>query len=232
MTKRYEISDYVNLIRLEKSKSIEFSILEFSDVLNGVTKLFDLNANQKTKLNMLTKKYKFTSRFIIMKFDVLKFLNTHIFATINCVIVLHLIDMKTIYQKFFVLKNCLVFTDRVRKIKVIKQYRFLQKILKQQQFAQWIQNWEKIYDEIIKINIFDIDSILFLYNFLNIICLIEKAYIAAQKSLIEYAINCDDIVITMKELLENYQNHVRLIKMLIETEKKISHLTFAILQGK
>ena len=108
----------------------------------------------------------------------------------------------------------------------------LQKASKQQQIAQWIQDWEKIYDETIKLSISDIDEISSLYDFLNTIRLIEETYVAAQKFLIEYAIKREDETLIMKKLIENFRNHVRLIRMLATSEKNTSHSAFAILQGE
>ena len=53
---------------------------------------------------------------------------------------LYLIDMTTVYQKLQALKAHLAPTDRVRKMEVIRRYKMLQKALKQQQIAQWIQD--------------------------------------------------------------------------------------------
>lgn len=55
---------------------------------------------------------------------------------------------------------------------------------------------------------------------------------AAQKSLIEYAIKRGDDTLTMKELIENFRNHVRLTRVLAISEKNASHSAFAILQGE
>ena len=55
---------------------------------------------------------------------------------------------------------------------------------------------------------------------------------AAQKSLIKYAIKREDETLIMKKLIENFRNHVRLIRVLITSEKSASHSAFAILQGE
>ena len=57
MAKRYDVGDYVDLTRPEKPELIEPSISEYSDVLVGATAISDLDANQKTELNMLTRRY-------------------------------------------------------------------------------------------------------------------------------------------------------------------------------
>ena len=67
---------------------------------------------------------------------------------------------------------------------------------------------------------------------MNIIRFIELFYVAIQKSLIEYFIKRAEKTITMKKLLKNYRNHVKLIWILIESEKKVSHSIFATLQNE
>ena len=117
-------------------------------------------------------------------------------------------------------------------MKIIKKYKTLQKIFKLQQIAQWISDWKKIYDDAVKLNISDINDISSLYDFLNIIRFIKPFYVATQKSLIEYFIKRAEKTITMKKLLKNYRNYVKLIRILIESKKIISHSIFAILQNK
>ena len=85
---------------------------------------------------------------------------------------------------------------------------------------------KKIYDDAVKLNISDINDISSLYDFLNIIRLIKFFYVTIQKSLIEYFIKRAEKTITMKKLLENYRNHVKLIRILIESKKK-SHIRFS-----
>ena len=84
---------------------------------------------------------------------------------------------------------------------------------------------------LIKLYIFDINDISLLYKFLNIIRFIEFFYVAIQKLLIKYFIKRIEKTIIMKKLLKNYQNYVKLIRILIEL-KKISHSIFAILQSE
>lgn len=43
MTDQYDINDYVDFIKFEKTKSIEFNISKFFDVHDRIIKLFNLN---------------------------------------------------------------------------------------------------------------------------------------------------------------------------------------------
>ena len=195
---------------------------QYSDVKTKTTKLIDLNAFQKIDLNMLMNRHKIIFRIIKFKFDVLKFLNTYIISIVDRINMIHFMKMKIVYQKLQSLKIHIIFIDKIRKLKIIKKYKTLQRIFKLQQIAQWISDWKKIYDDAIKLNIFDINDISSLYDFLNIIRFIELFYVAIQKSLIEYFIKRAEKTIIIKKLLENYRNHVKLIRILIESKKNLT----------
>lgn len=200
---RYGISDYVDLDKPEKPEPKEPDLPDYSDVKQGATKLTDLDASQKVDLNMLMDRHKIALRTIKTKLDALKLLDTHIISTVDRTNMMHLMGMKTAYQKLKSLKSHIAPTDRIRKLEVFRKYRSLQKTPKQQQIAQWISDWEKAYDDAVRISIPDIDGTAPLYDFLNTIRPIEDSYVAAQESLIEYSIKRGDSTITMKELLEN-----------------------------
>ena len=137
---RYDISEYANLNKFEKSKFMKFDFFQYFDVKTKTIKFIDLNAFQKIDLNMLMNKYKIIFKIIKIKFDILKFLNTHIISTINRINMMHFMKMKIVYQKFQSLKIHIIFIDKIKKLKIIKKYKTLQKIFKLQQIAQWINN--------------------------------------------------------------------------------------------
>ena len=221
---RYDINEYANLNKFEKSKFMKSKFFQYFDVKTKAIKFIDLN--------MLMNRHKIIFKIIKFKFDVLKFLNTHIISIVDRINMMHFMKMKIVYQKFQSLKIHIIFIDRIRKLKIIKKYKTLQNFFKLQQIAQWISDWKKIYDDAVKLNISDINDILSLYDFLNIIRFIEFFYVAIQKLLIEYFIKRAEKTIIMKKLLKNYRNHVKLIRILIKSKKKISHSIFAILQNE
>ena len=79
---------------------------------------------------MLMNKHKIIFRIIKIKFNVLKFLNTDIISIINRINMMHFTKMKIVYQKFQSLKIHIIFIDRIKKLKIIKKYKTLQKISK------------------------------------------------------------------------------------------------------
>ena len=128
---RYEVKKYVDLIKIEISESTSPTMPEIFEIKKSVTRLTDLDATQLTMFEMMTKRYKITSVNVIKKLNALKFLNTHIIFFINRFNMLYLIDMIIVYQKFHALKAHLASTDKVRKMKIIKRYKMLQKAFKQ-----------------------------------------------------------------------------------------------------
>ena len=93
-------------------------------------------------------------------------------------------------------------------------------------------DWEKAYDDAVKIKISDIDGILFFYDFLNTLRSVDMAYVAGREAVIEHEIEKNQNPSTMKKLIENYRNHFRLVKTLTESDKVASHSIFVILQGQ
>lgn len=80
---QHGISDYVDLAQLEKSELTEPVLPGYSEVKIGTTNLADLDATQKTELNMLIERYKLAMRAYTVRTDALKLLNTHIIATVD-----------------------------------------------------------------------------------------------------------------------------------------------------
>ena len=86
---------------------------QYFDVKTKAIKFIDLNAFQKIDLNMLMNKHKIIFRIIKFKFDVLKFLNTHIISIVNRINMMHFMKMKIVYQKLQSLKIHIIFIDRI-----------------------------------------------------------------------------------------------------------------------
>ena len=57
-------------------------------------------------------------------------------------------------------------------------------------------------------------------------------YVAGREAVIEHEIEKNQNSPTMKKLIENYRNHFRLTKILIESGKVASHSIFVTLQGQ
>ena len=125
---RYEISEYADLNQFEKSKFKKSDFFQYFDVKKKATRFIDLNAFQKIDLNMLMNRHKIDFKIIKIKFDILKFLNTHIISIVNSFNMMHFMKMKIVYQKFQFLRTHITSIDRIKKLKVIKKYKTLQKI--------------------------------------------------------------------------------------------------------
>ena len=78
---------------------------------------------------MLMNRHKIVFKIIEFKFNVLKFLNTHIISIVNRINMMHFMKIKIVYQKFQSLRIHIVSIDKIKKLKIIKKYRALQKML-------------------------------------------------------------------------------------------------------
>ena len=126
----------MNLNKFEKLKFMKSDFFQYSDVKTKAIKFINLNSFQKIDLNMLINRHKIIFRIIQFKFNVLKFLNTHIISIVNRTNMMHFMKIKIVCQKLQTLKIHIIFIDKIKKLKIIKKYKTLQKILKLQQIAQ------------------------------------------------------------------------------------------------
>ena len=136
MTMRFNVQKYVDFIKPKVTESQKPQMLEFSDVKFIVSKLSDLDTNEKTNLKFLIERYRLALQTVAKKSNALKLLNTHIIFNIDRIHLMHLTEMITIYQKLNILKKRLVSTNRVRKIEMTRRYKEFQKALKFQNFTQ------------------------------------------------------------------------------------------------
>ena len=97
---RYDINEYANLNKFEKSKFMKSDFFQYFDVKTKAIKFIDLNTFQKIDLNMLMNRHKTIFKIIKFKFDALKFLNTHIISLVDRINMMHFMKMKIVYQKF------------------------------------------------------------------------------------------------------------------------------------
>ena len=133
---RADIDAYIDLSTTELPKSVKPMILNYSDVKSGAIKISNLNENEKMKFKVKKENYKLEFTDYREKADALKSLKDFIISFIDRAHVMHLVGQETVYQKLNALKIRLVSTDRVRKMKIIKKYRKLQRASKLQNITQ------------------------------------------------------------------------------------------------
>ncbi len=136
MIKRDDVEKYVNLTKIKSAEFIEFDFFIFFTIKFDATNSTNLLIDEQHDLAILRKDYNKRMRKYKKRIDVLKNLNIFILIFINRFNFIYLTNQKTIYQKLSTLKKCLVFTNRVRKLEMIRKYKNLQKTLKHQQMNQ------------------------------------------------------------------------------------------------
>ncbi len=140
MTNRDDVERYVNFIKIESAEFIELDLFIFFTIKLDATNSIDLSIDEQRDLAIMREDYKKRMRKYKERIDALKNLNIFILISINRFNFIYLRDQKTIYQKLSTLKKRLVFTNRVRKLEMIRKYKNLQKALKHQQMNQWLLN--------------------------------------------------------------------------------------------
>jgi hypothetical protein len=132
MIKRDDIEKYVNLTKIELIESIKFTLSTFSNMRSDVRSSANLTENQRRDLTFLREDYKKAIRTYRKKAEVFKQLKTYILITVNQSNLLYLTDEDTVFRKLLVLKKRLTSSDRIRELEIIRKYRDLQKIFKNQ----------------------------------------------------------------------------------------------------
>jgi hypothetical protein len=96
---RDDVERYVNLIRIESAKSIEFDFSIFFTIKIDAINSTDLSIDEQLDLVILREDYKNQMRKYKKKIDVLKNLNIFILTSIDRFNVIYLRNQKTIHQK-------------------------------------------------------------------------------------------------------------------------------------
>ncbi len=230
MTKRDDVEKYVNLIKIESAEFIEFDLFIFFTIKLDATNSTDLSIDKQRDLAIMREDYKKRMRKYKKRIDALKNLNIFILISIDRFNLIYLRNQKTIHQKLSALKKRLALTNRVRKLEMIRKYKNLQKALKHQQMNQWLLNWEKIYAKTKRLNFSDVQNDRCAYDFLNALRTMNLSFVFKRKTILNHEMNQKKSSTSIKDLLENFRNHLRIARTLIT--KKATHETFATLQEK
>lgn len=230
MAKRGDVSEYVDLTAaVEPAEPARPAIPTFSTVKPGAASLADLDQTQQRELSMLREDFKEISRTYREKRDALKDVEQHILTTVDRQNILYLDGADTVYQKLMALKKRLAPTDRARTFEVTRRYRELLRGPRAQQHEKWLQQYERTYAEAVKIKLPEVQDDRPLYDFLDALRSTDMAYVSGREAVLADRIERNDAPPSVKDLLENYRNHLRTTKA--RTTKGSSHTAFATLQG-
>jgi hypothetical protein len=143
---------------------------------------------------------------------------------------IYLRDRKTIYQKLSILKKRFASTNRIWRLEIVRKYKNLQRALKRQQMNQWLLNWEKIYAKADRLNLSDVQNDRCAYDFLNSLRTMNLSFVFDKKTILNHEMNQKKSSTSIKNLLEEFRNHLRIARTLIT--KRAIHEAFATLQEK
>ncbi len=230
MIKRDDIEKYVNLTKIELIESIKFTLSTFSNMRSDVRSSANLTENQRRDLTFLREDYKKAIRTYRKKAEVFKQLKTYILITVNQSNLLYLTDEDTVFRKLLVLKKRLTSSDRIRELEIIRKYRDLQKIFKNQDLNNWILNWEKAYAKTDRLELSDVQNHRCVYDFLNALRTVNMTFVADRETVLKNRIQRNENLSSIKDLLKNFRNHLRTNRTL--SQRKTIHFAFVILNGE
>jgi hypothetical protein len=232
MARRGGVTEYVNFTATtEPAEPVRPAIPTFSTVKPGAASLAALDETQQKELLMLREDFKEISRTYREKRDALKDMEQHIMTTVDRQNILYLDGADTVYQKLMALKKRLVPTDRARTLEVTRRYRELLRGPRAQQQEKWLQQYERTYAEAVKIKLPDVQDDRLLYDFLDALRSTDMAYVSGREAVLADRIERNDAPPSVKDLLENYRNYLRMARARMSASKGFSHTAFATLQG-
>ncbi len=232
MTRRNDIDEYVNLIKLESFESVKSEMFIFSSIKNEVTSSKNSIEDERRDLLMMRDDFKETVRTYREKFEAFKALNLHILITVDRSNLIYLMNEDTVFRKLSVLKKRLVLTNHIREMKIIRRYRDLQNFLKHQQLNRWLIEWEQMYVETTRLKLPDIQKRRALFDFLNALRTVDVTFVIDREVILEDKIHRNENSHTLKDLLKNFRNHLRTARVLLSLmTNESSHSAFATLQS-
>jgi hypothetical protein len=95
---------------------------------------------------------------------------------------------------------------------------------------QWLLNWEKIYAKTKRLNLSDVQNDRCAYDFLNSLRTMNLSFVFERKTILNHEMNSRKFSTSIKNLLEEFRNHLRIARALIT--KRTTHEAFATLQEK
>jgi hypothetical protein len=202
----------------------------FFTIKFDATSSTELSIDEQRDLVILREEYKKKMRKFKERIYALKNLNIFILTSIDRFNFIYFRDQKTIHQKLSALKKRLVFTNRVRKLEIIRKYKNLQRAFKHQQMNQWLLNWKNIYAKTKRLNLSDVQNDRCAYDFLNALRTMNLSFVFKRKTILNHEMNQSKSSTSIKNLLEEFRNHLRIARTLIT--KRAIHEAFATLQEK
>ena len=197
-----------------------------SDVKAGVTTIQDLTPDDRQTLQYLRDDYKSEEKEYLLLSKGIKEINNLVCTTIsrtNLTFILQNCD--TPYQKLKALQRRLAPTDRARELELVQQYNDLKKTPRAQGVDKWLQRWEKIYADALRLDLPDVQRDRPLYDFLQAVKGLDSSFSSANLT----HIMGGKEVPTLFDLIEQFRNTMRINNA--SDKNTYSHSAFPTFQG-
>ena len=137
MVKKNKVEKFVDLTTKIESKEFVESFISISSMIKTEVRIYiNLSTNKKQKYIFLQKTQKQQMTKYQKMIKILKKLNNFIIISIDRKNFHYVKKHESIYKKMMILKTRLTSTNRIRKMKIIKNYKKILKISKTQNFDQ------------------------------------------------------------------------------------------------
>lgn len=189
--------------------------------------ILDLTPDQRLTLQLLRDDYKSQEKDHVLLSKGIKELNSLICTTISRTNLTYILqDCDTPYRKLKALQRRLAPTDRARELELMQQYQDLKKAPRSQGIDKWLQQWEKIYADAVRLDLPDVQRDRPLYDFLQAVKSLDPSFSSAN---LTYIMRGKEVP-TLFELVEQFRNARRINNASDKTAH--SHSAFPTFQGK
>jgi hypothetical protein len=201
-----------------------------SDIKAGVTTTVALTAAEREEFRFQREDYKIELVRYQRQRDTLNNIKDFIITSVARQHLSYLENKTTVYQMLTALKKRIAPTDRARKIELARRYRDIQQGPVNQDPDRWLTDWEKVYTDAVRLRLPEVQEEYPLYDFLNAIRNVDKAWTAGREAILEERIRRNESLPTIYDIIEDYRNHQRISQA--TSRASPSYATFATFRGE
>src|ERR1700730_10239084 len=155
-----DIWDYINP---DKEKDTVPTLIQppkprLADIKAGATTYSELSTDEREQLRQLQSDYNYERKEYDRKRKALADIRVEIIKSIKRDFISYTHNTETVYDLLVKLKDRIAPTDKIRKRELITAYKAACKPPKAQNVEQWIQRWEKTYDEYLAMKISEVQE--------------------------------------------------------------------------
>jgi hypothetical protein len=201
-----------------------------SDIKEGVTTTVALTAAEREEFRFQRDDYKIELVRYQRQREALNNIKDFIITSVARQHLSYLENKTTVYQMLTALKKRIAPTDRARKIELARRYRDIQQGPVNQDPDRWLTDWEKVYTDAVRLRLPEVQEEYPLYDFLNAIRNVDKAWTAGREAILEERIRRNESLPTVYDIIEDYRNHQRISQA--TSRASLPYATFATFFGE